>query len=79
MAVTKEELYRMIDALDPEQRNYIFGVIQAVSSMKEASLSWDVIAHLEADSEPLNAEELRQFNSPDEYITFKQAKKEYGL
>lgn len=81
MAIRKDDLYRLVDNLDSEDKKAAFDFMQFLieRSKKEKPNSWQDIDQLESDDVPLTKEELEQLNSDEGFISGEDAKREFGL
>lgn len=81
MAITKDDLYKMIDRLSESDAASAFDYLQFLITRSGAkkNRSWGEITKLPPDGEPLSEEELRQLAAPDDYISLARAAKEYGI
>lgn len=81
MAITKNDLYKMIDRLSESDTASAFDYLQflIIRSDAKKNRSWGEIAKLPPDGEPLGEEEVRQLAAPDDYIPLEQAAEEYEI
>lgn len=81
MSVTKRDLYKMVDLLNQSDAASAYDYLQyLIERAKQKNFKgWTEIAQLPPDNEPLNEEELRQLQAPDDYIPLEKAEKEYGI
>lgn len=80
MAIRKEDLLKLIDSLNSEDRKTAFDFIQYLSERsKKKPPSWQEIDDLESVDEPLSDEELKQMRSDEGYLSGDAVKREFGL
>ena len=77
LAKNKEELYLLIDRLHEADTKSAYDYLLFL--VNRPKRTWEDIAKLTPDDEFLNEEELRQLNSPDEYVSLEEAIDEYGI
>ncbi|MGM7634992.1 hypothetical protein [Bacillus sp. Hm123] len=70
MAISKEELYRLIDRLDQQDEKAAFDFLEfLVQRSKKQMTGWEKIDMADQDHEPLSREELEQLNSEEGYVS----------
>jgi len=80
MAIRKEDLLKLIDSLNSEDKKAAFDFIQfLIERSKNKPLAWQKIDDLEAIDEPLSNEERKQMRSDEGYVSGEGVKREYGL
>lgn len=80
MAIRKEELYRMIDRLDQQDKKAAFDFLEfLVQRSKRKPADWEKIDRAEPDEEPLSKLELEQLKSEEGYVSGEDGKREFGL
>lgn len=79
MAISKEEMYSLIERLDHEDKKTVYDFIQFLNERSKNYESWQKIDELDPDQEPLTKEELEQFKSKEGFITGEDAKNEYKI
>ncbi|SHG38215.1 hypothetical protein [Ornithinibacillus halophilus] len=81
MAICKEDLYRMVESLNDEDKKAAFDFMEFLieRSKKQKPKSWQKIDELESDNELLTKEEVKQLECEDGYISGEDAKREFGL
>ena len=81
MAIRKDDLYKLVDNLNSEDKKAAFDFMQFLveRSKRGKPQSWHDIDQLESDDEPLTEEELEQLNSDEGFISGEDAKREFGL
>jgi hypothetical protein len=80
VSVRKEDLLKLIDSLDSEDKKAAFDFIHFLSERsKKKPLSWQKIDERVPDDEPLTKEELEQMESDEGYVSGEDVKREFGL
>ena len=81
MAIRKEDLYKMVESLNDEDKKAAFDFMEFLieRAKNQKPKSWKKIDELESDNEPLTKEEVKQLESEEGYITREDAKREFGL
>jgi hypothetical protein len=80
MSITKDDLHRIIDQLSEKDRASAYDyLLFLVSRTKRKPLTWEEIAKLPPDTEPLSEEEKRQLDAPREYVALGEIKREYEI
>ncbi|EMA6342977.1 hypothetical protein ACH0R4_RS05965 [Bacillus cytotoxicus] len=80
MAIRKEELYRLIDRLDQQDKKAAFDFLEfLVQRSKKKPKAWEQIDMADPDHEPLSKQELEQLDSEEGYVSGEDAKNEFGL
>ncbi|MDC3418763.1 hypothetical protein [Aquibacillus salsiterrae] len=71
MAIRKEDLYKMVESLNDEDKKAAFDFMEFLieRSKNKKPESWQKIDELERDNDPLTEEELEQLESKDGYIS----------
>lgn len=77
LAKNKEELYLLVDKLPEADTKSAYDYLLFL--INRPRRTWEDIVKHAPDEEPLDEEELRQLNSPDEYISFEEAIDKYGI
>ncbi len=77
LAKNKEELYLLVDKLPEADTKSAYDYLLFL--INRSRRTWEDIVKHAPDEEPLDEEELRQLNSPDEYISFEEAIDKYGI
>ena len=68
MSITKEELHKMIEHLNDDDRASAYEFLYFLLSRTNRRLSWEEIDKLPPDTEPLSKEEKRQIDTMGECI-----------
>ncbi|QQK77868.1 hypothetical protein HUG15_21330 [Salicibibacter cibarius] len=81
MAIRKEDLYRMVESLNSEDKKAAFDFMEFLieRSRNQKPKSWQDIDELENDSDPLTKEEIKQLESKEGYISGEDAKRDFGI
>lgn len=81
MVIRKEDLYRMVESLNNEDKKVAFDFMEFLieRSRNQKPKSWKNIDELESDNEPLTKGEIKQKESEEGYISGEDAKREFGL
>lgn len=81
MAIRKEDLHRMVESLNNEDKKAAFDFMEFLieRSRNQKPKYWKNIDESESDNEPLTKEEMKQLESEEGYIIGEDAKREYGL
>ena len=81
MAIRKEDLFKMVDSLNNEDKKAAFDFIQFLieRSKNNKPKIWEEIDQSESENEPLTEDELQQLESDEGYISGEDAKREFGL
>ncbi len=81
MAIRKEDLYKMVESLNDEDKKAAFDFMEFLveRSKSRKPKSWQRIDDLERDNDPLTKEEREQLESKEGYISGEDAKREFGL
>ncbi|RXI96292.1 hypothetical protein DS745_21415 [Anaerobacillus alkaliphilus] len=81
MAIRKEDLYKMVESLNDEDKKAAFDFMEFLieRSKSKKPKSWQKIDELESDNDPLTKEEREQLESKEGYISGEDAKREFGL
>lgn len=80
VSLNKEILYKMIDQLSEKDQVSAYDyLLYLISRNRRKPLTWEEIAKLPPDTEPLSEEEKRQLDAPGEYVTLEEAGREYEI
>ncbi len=79
MSITKEELHKMIEHLNDDDRTSAYEFLYFLLSRPARRLSWEEIDKLPPDTEPLSKEEKQQIEAMGECIAMEKAIDEYNL
>ncbi|PFB52377.1 hypothetical protein CN404_20465 [Bacillus thuringiensis] len=80
MAIRKDELYQLIDRLDRQDEKAAFDFLEfLVQRSKKKPNDWEKIDMADSDHEPLSTQEIEQLNSEEGYVSWEDAKREFGL
>ncbi|MCT2536722.1 hypothetical protein NC661_14190 [Aquibacillus koreensis] len=81
MAVRKEDLYKMVESLNDEDKKAAYDFMEFLieRSKNKKPESWQKIDELKSDNDPLTEEELEQLESKDGYNSGEDTKREFGL
>jgi hypothetical protein len=80
VSLNKEILYKMIDQLSEKDQVSAYDyLLYLILRTKRKPLTWEGIANLPLDKEPLTEEEKRQLDAPGEYVTLDEIRREYEI
>jgi hypothetical protein len=80
MSLNKEILYKMIDQLSEKDQVSAYDyLLYLILRTKRKPSTWEEIANLPPDTEPLTEEEKRQLDAPGEYVTLDEIRLEYEI
>jgi hypothetical protein len=80
MSITKDDLHKIIDQLSEKDRASAYDyLLYLASRTKRKPLTWEEIAKLPPDTEPLSEEEKRQLDAPGEYVALDEIRHEYEV
>ncbi|NLB19136.1 MAG: hypothetical protein GX825_10535 [Syntrophomonadaceae bacterium] len=80
MSITKDDLHKIIDQLSEKDRTSAYDyLLYLASRAKRKPLTWEEIAKLPPDTEPLSEEEKRQLDAPGEYVALDEIRHEYEV
>lgn len=81
LAIRKEELYKLVEALSNEDKKTALDFMEFLieRSKNKKPNGWKKLDEVGAIDEPLNKEEMEQYESKEGYISGKDGKHEFGI
>ncbi|MDQ6595045.1 hypothetical protein E2K98_04330 [Bacillus salipaludis] len=78
MAISNEELYKMIKKLPEDAKKSAYDYLKYLS-YRHSRPDWEDIMVMESDEIPLSQEEERQLKNSSEFVSWEDAKRELNL